>query len=37
MFYLNLKHNIKKEQSSLNAFHYLTRTAHLKIKKTMKN
>ncbi len=33
MFYLNLKHNIKKEQSSLNAFHYLTRTAHFENQK----
>ncbi|MFX6387381.1 MobA/MobL family protein, partial [Acinetobacter baumannii] len=30
---LNLKHNIKKEQSSLNAFHYLTRTAHFENQK----
>lgn len=33
MFYLKLKHNIKKEQSSLNAFHYLTRTAHFENQK----
>lgn len=28
MYYLNLRHNTKKENSSQNAFHYLTRTAH---------
>lgn len=33
MFYLNLKHNIKKEHRSLNAFYYLTRTAHFKNQK----
>lgn len=33
MFYLNLKHNIKKEHRSQNAFHYLTRTAHFKNQK----
>ena len=33
MFYLKLKHNIKKEHSSLNAFHYLTRTAHFENQK----
>ena len=28
MFYMNIRHNVKKDSSSKNTFHYLTRTAH---------
>ena len=28
MFYMDIRHNTKKENSSKNTFHYLTRTAH---------
>ena len=28
MFYMNIRHNTKKEKSSKNTYHYLTRTAH---------
>lgn len=28
MYYLNVRHNTKKDNSSKNTFHYLTRTAH---------
>ena len=30
MFYFDLQHNVKKDSSSKNTFHYLTRTAHFK-------
>lgn len=30
MFYFDLEHNVKKDSSSKNTFHYLTRTAHFK-------
>ena len=28
MYYMNVRHNTKKENSSKNTYHYLTRTAH---------
>lgn len=30
MFFFDLEHNVKKDSSSKNAFHYITRTAHFK-------
>jgi len=31
---MNIRHNVKKEHKSKNAFHYLTRTAHFKLQKS---
>ena len=33
MFYMDIRHNVKKANSSKNAFHYLTRTGHFLAKK----
>jgi hypothetical protein len=37
MFYMNIRHNVKKDSSSKNTFHYLTRTAHFAEQKADEN